>query len=273
MYASIIALLLVLISCEFKEQSSILQKRWLSTKVIEKEQNFKFDTFVTKPKSIFNPLLKIGFINSDNEIYYDCLYYRPKNKLGYGTFKVIRNPKNLSCEKTVLNKALVEFDEIYNFKINIEGHELKIYIDKEVLNIKLLNYGDYPNRLYQTAIRDTPFKSITYISDIRNKIKYGHKTLKDGQLCLKVKDNCDEVFNKCSLCESTWFEVMNSACPTKYSRVCGQNECGQKNRPACPRGVQTVGMDTYLYCINDSPFGFCDKGLRVFCENETLICK
>lgn len=273
MHASIVVLLIFLFSCNTKHESSLLQKRWLSTQIIKLEQNFKLDTFVTKPKSIYNPLMKIGFINKDNEVFYDCLYYRPKTKEGFGSFKVIKNPKNISCEKLVLNKPIYQLKEIYNFKINIESHKLKIYIDKEVLDIKLVNYGAYPHKLYQAPIRETAFKSVSYISDIRDKILYENEPIEDGKICLKVNDDCSLAINNCSSCKSTWYEVMNSKCPTKYSRVCGKSECGQKNSPACLRGVTTVGMDTYLYCVNDSPFGFCQKGLRVICINNTLVCK
>lgn len=274
MYVAIIALL-SLISCNSSKKLDVksLSTRWIATQTIDLEQNFILNKLIEKPRNIFNPLIKIGYFNYYGEILYDCLYYKPVNTKEAGVFKVIKNPKNDSCQKIVFEKSYFKTDEVFNFKLNIKKNILELYIDKDLYTFKMLNYGSYANTLYKGAVKETEYQGISYFSDIKERSLKKEIKLKDGMSCLKVNDFCESSVNTCKTCVNGWHEVMDSACKNKFSRVCGIDKCGTKDNPACLRGIATVGLDPKFYCINDSPFGFCQQRLRVFCSNSKLVCR
>jgi hypothetical protein len=51
------------------------------------------------------------------------------------------------------------------------------------------------------------------------------------------------------------------------------DKCGRAGFPACIRGYVASKLDPNAFCINDSPVGFCQKGLRVVCLNNQLMCE
>lgn len=269
-----IIVLLSFLSCNKASKMDVqsLSSRWIATESIEFEQNFVLNKLVEKPKNILNPLMKIGFFNYNGETIYDCLYYKPASQSKSGIFKVIKNPSNISCQKIAYDKSFFSVEEVYNFKINITNNTLELYFDKDLYKFTMLNYGSYLNSIYKEPIRDTQFKGVSYYSNIKESSLEKRVKTKDGTSCLKVNDFCESSKDTCAKCKSGWYEVMDSACRDKYSRVCGIDKCGTKDNPACIRGVATVGLDTKFYCVNDSPFGFCQKGLRVMCLNDLLVC-
>lgn len=275
MYASIIVLFF-LISCNESVLDNPFYKkinvRWFAGVSIEKEQNLKVDEFITKPKSIDIPLLKIGFLSKKGNVIYDCLYYKPSDNNSPGELKVIHNPESISCEQVVSEKEIARIDEVYNFKLNFKETDLILFVDQKEFKFSLLNLGTYSFKKFEAPIKDTFTKGVVYLSNIDSELKKNVK-LKDGEYCYKVDDDCSILKkNNCDSCESTWHELIDSKCSSSFSRVCGEDQCGKKGQIACIRGSATVGLDSSLYCINDSPFGFCQGNLRVMCLNEVLVC-
>ena len=91
--------------------------------------------------------------------------------------------------------------------------------------------------------------------------------------CQKFNEKCEEIINwNCDSCAGGWFEVIDSGCQTKTSKVCGVNRCGEKNWPACLRGWQYTETQSSYYCETGSKVGFCQDNLDVVCDNGLLVC-
>ena len=84
--------------------------------------------------------------------------------------------------------------------------------------------------------------------------------------CHKVDKNCQDVGeNRCSDCKYGWYEVVDFQCPQGGSKFCGQNHCGEKNEPACPRGEKVVDR---------LEAGICQSDLALVSNGEKiLVCQ
>ena len=70
--------------------------------------------------------------------------------------------------------------------------------------------------------------------------------------CQQVDKNCQTVGDdRCDDCRYGWYQVVDYNCPQGGSKFCGQNHCGEKNEPACPRGTKVVGGEDAGICQSD----------------------
>ncbi len=70
--------------------------------------------------------------------------------------------------------------------------------------------------------------------------------------CHQVNKECETVGeNRCDECRYGWYEVVDFQCAQGGSKFCGQNHCGEKNEPACPRGVKVVDPEDAGICQSD----------------------
>lgn len=92
--------------------------------------------------------------------------------------------------------------------------------------------------------------------------------------CERKNDKCEVVgSSNCGDCLYGWEYVVDYNCLGGSSKACSPVKCGEKGRPACPRGVIWSGRDMRELCFDDSPAGFCQDDLKVICgEDGVLIC-
>lgn len=70
--------------------------------------------------------------------------------------------------------------------------------------------------------------------------------------CHQVNKDCETVGEfRCDECRYGWYEVVDFQCAQGGSKFCGQNHCGEKNEPACPRGVKVVDPEDAGICQSD----------------------
>jgi hypothetical protein len=96
---------------------------------------------------------------------------------------------------------------------------------------------------------------------------------KNAILCHSFNRACKEVLPyECDRCRYGWYEVVDYACPQGGRKFCGQNRCGERNRPACLRGH---GWDLKAkkedICSSKSSAGFCQKGLSLICNSDNIL--
>lgn len=99
-------------------------------------------------------------------------------------------------------------------------------------------------------------------------------SLKEGDKCHELADDCQEMNGfSCDACPGPWYEVVGSGCVQEYEKVCGPNQCGFKGMSACPSGKKNLPeVSRAEICRTDSPYGFCARGLRTFCQDGKLVC-
>lgn len=274
MYVRLLVLLtfFILLGCRSQKEDQFLQKtqrRWISTTSIEKiNTNYKSLSEVNSPKGTVHELLKINFLDRNYRKVSDCVFYKIP-EFNEGVLFIVENPKNLKCKDLVADKAYVKLQNIRNLGIEI-GKKLIIKIDLVKLKYNLLNLS---KKRSKKLLSSSALNTSLIASDVEYSLDRSDE-LKDGEICFDIDDECKVLIeDKCDSCVGSSFAVIASSCGVKYQRRCGENICGTKNNPACIRGFKTSGVSPQNYCINDSPVGFCQEGLRVVCENGTLICE
>ncbi|MCT4642143.1 MAG: hypothetical protein N4A33_07555 [Bacteriovoracaceae bacterium] len=247
--------------------SSNLTSRWsYSTKVYEKEAKHN-DAFAKLPTNIWIELLSFDFLTDDFKETKDCLLYKKND--GIISLKVVNTDTTCNDYKSFSTVSLI--GGIHNFKYKLSKEKVFLYIDKNTIEIKMLNIGNYKKELYSNSFVDSEILGIKFVSNIKAKaLTY---ILKDKEQCKKVNNKCEVIYDNCNRCKKSSYHIIDSKCSSKTSKVCGMDRCGQKNRPACIRGFKAVNYSSSSYCMPDSPFGFCQKGLRVYCENKRLVCR
>lgn len=235
---------------------------------IDTGKNLQKGELITRPKNTWIEVANFNFLDLDANRNSLCLLYKTPFKKKPGKLKAILNPKKQDCLKLSEEEGVASISEIYNLKFEL-NESFKLYVDDKIFLYKLFNYGKYRHEKFEQPIKETAYRGIKLLANYKNKVE--ERPLNKG-ICRKMNNDCSVEFDKCYKCEFSWFEIIDSKCSKKLTRVCGVNNCGKKNEPACIRGFKTVNLNTDLYCINDSPFGFCDKGLKVICLNSTLVC-
>lgn len=185
-----------------------------------------------------------------------CLLVKVPYELDPGQIKFVKaHEAQKPCSEYLFEKPVSEIRDFYNLLVEYDKAKLVIKLDKENHVYEFLNLANMSLRYSVSASAALPAQAL----------------LKEGHVCYQVNDDCTSSEDRCSQCEGGSYLVKNSACATAYSKVCGVDECGQKNRPACIRGHMASGvMD---YCIQDSPVGFCSGDNRVACVNGLLTCE
>lgn len=280
-----LALLLFLTSCTESHDSNEFRKkvyeRWSGAKTIHSIHPYiKQGESIKRPRGTWQKLFAVSFYDTRFEIQYDCLYYRVPTSEMPGMLAVTFNTQSSSCSDGPPSKVDLSWEGIYNFSYEIAlniptKYHLKLMVDEFKLLFDFMNFKlqQYNHELASNSVKKGRMTGVKVSSVVR---PVGHKSttkLTDGVLCHGVDKSCKTLQEfRCDQCENGWYEIISSDCPSQYNKICGQDDCGKRGRPACIRG--RVATDYKLeYCINDSPIGFCDKGLRVFCNANQLVCR
>lgn len=208
------------------------------------------------------------------------------------------------CEKLPVEKPIFKLEEIRNLKISLSDN---IISSKEIRNA---NYGlnlsyEFLGKHRKLRVLTFNLKRIDHFS-VDPFYKYDSHSTKRWKNGLRVKNNeslvlrdsswegsskndylqkkinfCFRVDHECSIvkkntcdsCLNGWVEVVDYNCDGESSKVCAPLECGAKGMPACSRGTHWKGIKLKDMCFNDSPAGYCQKGLKTICdENKILSC-
>ena len=200
-----------------------------------------------------------------------CFYYKTPYKEKLGVIRMTKRNKKCSYS----GKKLSEHKGIKSFHFDVistNNSDLKaiLRIDKAKLILKMLNTAQKPSyQILSSGLRKS------YLDDIFiNQKQKEVRTLNSGDLCHGVNSNCQNVVGyRCEKCPGAYYEVVDFNCPQGGSKYCGQENCGKKNQPACPRGYDTLQTKLKSLCFDGSPAGFCGPGLQTLCnENNILIC-
>ena len=102
-------------------------------------------------------------------------------------------------------------------------------------------------KLLKLSDESFDFASNRYLGKLSDRFSLG-----SAIRCHQVNKDCETVGeNRCEDCKYGWFEVVDFQCSQGGSKFCGQNHCGEKNEPACPRGVKVVDVEDAGICQSD----------------------
>lgn len=281
---SLIFILFLLFGCQDKpEQSNFYKetsKRWLAaTHISWINEHYPQDEKILRPKATLQPIMQINFIDRDFNAVSDCLFYYVPDDGDNGELKIVANKTNSNCKDLIAEKpystvsGIINFGYEYNEKIKSEIN-LTLKIDTERYNYNFLNAtkNEYSEDKLSSSVKKKKYINGTITSSVSYNLDQA--LIKDGEICYDIADNCNELIrDKCSRCQHSFFQVVATKCKNKFRRICGKDKCGSRNNPACLRGYKAAGISPENYCINGSPLGICQEGLKVVCVNNTLMCE
>lgn len=206
-----------------------------------------------------------------------CLYYQVPYKEKVGRIRVQEVKNQTECpEATTDDKFFVSMDGVDNFKIAVANYKIVMSFDYDkkkneisipTPNIELgLVHEKYQAlsekrlisglRLLRLSEDSFDFASNKYLGQLSDRFARG-----TAIRCQQVNKDCETVGeNRCEQCRYGWYEVVDFQCPQGGSKFCGQNHCGEKNEPACPRGVKVVDPLDAGICQSDlEPVSNADK--------------
>jgi hypothetical protein len=200
--------------------------------------------------------------------YLHCVYYTVPYKEKVSLFKV-QELKNIdSCpESSDKGVSFVSMSGINNLKITFRGFKLKLEFlyekDKNIIEIPMPNievglihekYHSLKEKRLMSGLKflrlnddSFDYSSNRYLGKLSDRFSKG-----TAIRCHQVDSECKTVGeNRCEECRYGWYEVVDFQCPQGGSKLCGQNHCGEKNEPACPRGIKVVAPEDSGICQSD----------------------
>lgn len=202
-----------------------------------------------------------------------CIYYLVPFKSQLGKLSVIENKDFEPCLETNQREAIVEINHLKKFKMTYRNFNLQISFEREGiqenLNFPLYNVTNgVIHQKYKSAKMMSSLPGLELINSPKKFIGNldDRFSTKRALRCHQVNSRCETVGEyRCSECRYGWYEVSDYDCPQGGSKFCGQNHCGEKNEPACPRGHKLFQNEETGICQSDL--------LPVYNEDHILVCQ
>ncbi|MFN8369416.1 MAG: hypothetical protein U0T83_02190 [Bacteriovoracaceae bacterium] len=214
------------------------------------------------PKSTFLPVLRIK--NYEKNF---CLIFQKETVL-----KVVEIEHFESCDGSFLKNYVAQISNIHQVFIELKDFELILKINvgdiNREMNFKFYNIKKSKSEFKRfDKLEKRGILPAIYIAGLPNK-----KGLVDGTICQDFNQKCEESISYiCDQCLNGWYEISGGKCHKKHIKICGINQCGQKDQFACPKGLDNNSDDL---CSEPKKFGFCEENLKVECsENKYLKCQ
>jgi hypothetical protein len=224
---------------------------------------------ITRPPGIEQLVMGLRIINKNGLFYKNhCVYYLVPYREREGKLK-IEEMKNLTeCPEESSNEnVFLALDGLGNLKISFQDFKIILSFEYEkqphLIEIPTPNIEDgvvhekYMSMKEKRLFSGMKLLRLTDESMDHSLNRYLGKlsdrfSLATAIRCHEVNKNCETVGeNRCGECRYGWYEVVDFQCPQGGSKFCGQNHCGEKNEPACPRGVKVVDPEDAGICQSD----------------------
>lgn len=276
-----IIFLLIFISCLNQKSThdenleTLLRRLSFSKEVFKINPNISQGVLISSPPDTWQLISKFKLKVTSETYLVDCLFYKVPTAKNAGILKLVSEKNGKSCDESYLEKGKIEVNKI---------NKLSYLFKENILHLKL---NDQNFKIKMPNIWEKTVKPKVFSSDIKNDVSllgfglldyvpsevYGEEILKENDYCHTYTNSCSEkIAYKCDKCPQGIFtEVVSSNCRDGYNKICGDFSCGGVGELACIRGFQASKFKLD-YCINDSPVGFCDEGLRVYCRDDKLVC-
>lgn len=251
----IFILLFFVISCVQVDTDEVLYKiykHWLYVTDIKTFSNS--NEIIERPPGAEVLVLQLNFSEKSQCVYYLVPY---KNKLG--NLIITENKNTNVCPENNTSKALIEIPEItklkiqyaqFNLNISFFKNKKEIIIDVPLFNInKGLIHQKFKSKKSRSLLNGLSLahSGLRMHGELQDRFLNGH-----ALRCHQVNEKCETVGDfRCNECRYGWYEVVDYNCPQGGSKFCGQNHCGEKNEPACPRGYKLFENIETGICQND----------------------
>lgn len=284
-----ILLLFFLFSCVNSEKTFLkeenlenqMAEEWIYTTKIEGLANE--GKIIDKPVGLEQLVMKLTIPEMGGSgLKTHCVYYQVPYKNLMGKIKIQEIKNESPCPINSSDELWAQIGELENFRPRLENFRLILEFDKSkkksIWTIPLFNItGGLIHEKYQAALEKKLYPGMSLLRTgekgfgVSDNFYIGRlsDSFSNGQIkrCYQVNKDCEPVGEDlCERCRYGWFEVVDYTCPKGGSRFCGQNHCGEKNEPACPRGTKLA--------VQDDDLGICQNDLTpVRNSDHILICQ
>lgn len=261
----------------FAEVDYLITKEWMYAQSVAHIKNE--GAVIKRPPGV--EILVLGLTIAEEgglSLKNHCVYYHVPYKDSAGSLKITEVKKLQACPENADDQAWVllsglqdlsismkDFRLTLNFSMDRQKRSIEVFLPNVELGLVHEKYSSLKEkRLYDgmklLRLTDDSFDSSTNRHLGKLTDRFGHGT---AIRCHKVDKNCQDVGeNRCDDCRYGWYEVVDYQCPQGGSKFCGQNHCGEKNEPACPRGIKVISLEENGICQNDlEPVENADKVL------------
>jgi hypothetical protein len=237
---------------------------------------------ITRPPGVNQLIFRLTIPNvSGLNVKTHCVYYQVPYKKIQGIIKILESKNDGPCLEVDSGESWLELRDVKDLRVKLEN--FKLSLDFTINNQKKSWSFLLPNieeglihEKYQPVKQRKLYSGMTFLR-ISNESFLNQNNKYLGKLsdrvsrgssirCHQVDKNCENVGeNRCDECRYGWYQVVDFQCPQGGSKFCGQSHCGEKNEPACPRGIKVVDAENLGICQNDlSP---------VWNADHVLICQ
>ncbi len=223
---------------------------------------------ITRPPGISQLLFRLTIPTEGGlSLKTHCVYYQVPYKKIPGLIKIEELKTDATCPDVGSGESWLEIKNVKDLTVSLSNFKItfdfKIQDQKKSWKFLLPNIEDgLVHEKYQPVKEKKLYPGMTFLrinedsfENQNNKYlgKLSDRFSRGSSIrCLQVDKNCQNIGeDRCNECRYGWYQVVDYQCPQGGSKFCGQNHCGEKNEPACPRGIKVVeGEDTGI-CQND----------------------
>lgn len=237
---------------------------------------------VTRPPGISQLLFRLTIPSEGGlTVKTHCVYYQVPYKKIPGSISIEELKSDASCEEVGSGEPWLEIKNVKDLTVSLSN--FKLALDFKVNDQKISWKFLLPNiedglihEKYQPVKEKKLYPGMSFLRineesfENQNNKYLGKLSDRFGRgssiRCMQVDKNCQNVGeDRCDECRYGWYQVEDYRCPQGGSKFCGQNHCGEKNEPACPRGTKVV---------DEKESGICQSDLTaVWNADHILVCQ
>ena len=243
----------------------------------DRHEFYKDSEIITTPKDSWQTLFSVVYVNKELVQSKDCVYFRvPGSDPGIIKIKTIASLEN--CDEYVLSSGDREVNDIQSLQFSMSPKNLMLEMTfknykNEKWEVQIQSeFKRLPPKILQSSAE---YKSPKIIFLAPTHLTHGTKpkiNIKSDSICHEINDDCQEVSpSRCGACSEGWYEIPNGC--LQGPKYCGRSKCGQKNSPACRRGMKWQREDINFDCQMNSSFAYCAKGLSIQCQGRMAYCR
>lgn len=240
----------------------------------EKHEFYQEGKAFEAPANSWQTLFSVSYVTRDLKKFKDCVFYRIPG-VEAGKLKLKTTLPEVSCEKFILEPGDREIEGVKSLEyVSVKnGLNLTFSLPKYKLELWEIRLPVSGSKEPRSLMSSAEFKSPkVLLLAPPSQVKEQSKPVFAQGICHKIDDNCQEIsLSTCSECEEGWYEIPNG-CP-QGPKHCGRDRCGEKNQPACRRGMEYQRTPKKYECRIDPSFAYCKPGLVIQCEGALAYCR
>jgi len=253
--------------------------KWANaTKIVEKHEFYLNNEIIVKPQNSWQVLFAVLYQNTNLSTLKDCIFYHVPGK-EKGTLKIKTIASESKCEDYLFQPGDLEWKNLKALHYAIQENFLTISMTNENFQVErwdVMIFKKFEHPQPKSLMSSAEYRSpkIIYLTPYRGLLKV-HPQIANAQPdnvnCHEISEDCKEKApSTCSQCVEGWYEIPNGC--KQGPKFCGSIDCGQKNQPACRRGMKYQRVEAEYSCRDDHSFAYCMKGLSLQCQGNLPYC-